>query len=191
MDTETLCLCALNFEPATGYDLKLRFEQVYAHFYATGFGSIYPALGRLADEGLVDFVVMPGPGPHPRKRYRITAAGKQALRERLATVEPIHRVHSDFLMLMLMADELTPERVDALIGQRLEQIDAQLDALEKARASDPDVPPGVEFVRDLGRSVLRSSARHLASHRKSLVAALRAGQDHPSSRHEPFTGEPA
>jgi PadR family transcriptional regulator, regulatory protein AphA len=191
MDTETLCLCALSFEPATGYDLKLRFEQVYGHFYATGFGSIYPALGRLAEEGLVDFVATPGPGPHPRKRYRITVAGEKALRKRLAAVEPIHRVHSDFLVLMLMADELTPERVDALISQRLEQIDIQLTALEKARACDPDAAPGVDFVRELGRTVLRSSAHYLASHRKALLSALRARQDSHSSRHEPISGETA
>lgn len=191
MDTETLCLCALSFEPATGYDLKLRFEQVYAHFYATGFGSIYPALAKLAREGLLEYTATPGPGPRPRKRYSITDRGKDALRERLDAVEPIHRVHSDFLMLMLMADQLTPARVDALIGRRLAQIDSQLAAIEEARRGDSGAPPGVEFVRDLGQTMLRTAADFLATHRTSLVSALSTGKGVSSSRHESISGETA
>lgn len=191
MDTETLCLCALSFEPATGYDLKLRFERVYAHFYATGFGSIYPALAKLAREGLLEFTATPGPGPRPRKRYFITDKGRHAMRERLDAVEPVHRVHSDFLMLLLMADQLAPARVDALIDQRLEQIEDQLAAIGKARASSSDAPPGVEFVRDLGQTMLRTAADFLQTHRASLISALAAGEGAPSSRHESISGETA
>ena len=191
MDTETLCLCALSFEPATGYDLKQRFEQVYAHFYATGFGSIYPALAKLAQEGFLEYTSTPGPGPKPRKHYSITDKGRRALRVRLAAVEPIHRVHSDFLVLMLMADHLTPERVDELIDQRLEEIQHQLSAIEEACNRDTDAPPGAEFVRSLGQTMLRAAAEYLSSHRQSLISALRAGQDHQSFSHEPITGESA
>lgn len=191
MDTETLCLCALSFESATGYELKQRFEQVYAHFYATGFGSIYPALANLAREGLLDFTSTPGPGPKPRKHYSITAKGKQALRVRLAAVEPVHRVHSDFLVLMLMADQLTPERVDELINQRLDDIKHQLSAIEDACDRDADAPPGAEFVRSLGQTMLSAAAEYLTSHRRALISALRAEQQHQSFTHEPITGESA
>ncbi len=191
MDTETLCLCALSFEPATGYDLKQRFEQVYAHFYATGFGSIYPALAKLAREGLLEFTSTPGPGPRPRKHYSITDKGKHTLRERLAAIEPVHRVHSDFLVLMLMADQLTPERVDALIGQRLEAIKYQLSAIKEACSHDDDAPPGAQFVRTLGQTMLNTAAEYLSSHRQTLISALRAEQKHESFSHEPITGESA
>ncbi|HYW77575.1 MAG TPA: PadR family transcriptional regulator [Gammaproteobacteria bacterium] len=191
MDTETLCLCALSVEPATGYELKQRFEQVYAHFYVAGFGSIYPALGKLADSGLVEFDVSRGPGPRPRKRYRITAEGERALRERLATAEPVHRVHSDFLLLMLMAEHMEPARVDALIDKRVHQINSQLEALEKARATDADAPAGVEFVRDLGQTMLHTAAEFLQTHRNTLISALEAEPDHIDPRSESINGESA
>ena len=92
---------------------------------------------------------------------------------------------------MLMADELTPERVNDLIDRRLEQIGIQLEALENACANDPDVPPGVKFVRELGQTVLRESAHYLSSHRKSLVSSLRTGPGPHSSSSKPITGETA
>ena len=191
MDTETLCLCTLSVEPATGYELKQRFEQVYAHFYVAGFGSIYPALGKLADRGLVEFDTSRGPGPRPRKRYRITAEGEIALRERLASVEPVHRVHSDFLLLMLMADHMEPARVEALIGKRIAQIASQLEAIEKARANEADAPAGVEFVRDLGQTMLQTAAEFLQTHRNTLISALEAEPDRTDPRPESITGESA
>lgn len=183
MDIETLCLCALSFEPATGYDLKQRFEQVYGHFYMAGFGSIYPALGRLAEAGLVDYSATPGPGPRPRKRYRITQRGEAELRERLADAAPLHRVHSDFLLLMLMSSRIEPTRVDELIDERLAQIRAQLESLRAAREAGTAASPGVEFVRDLGQTMLRTAERYLETHRQGLISALEAERaDHtPSS----------
>lgn len=183
MDIDTLCLCALSFEPATGYDLKRRFEKVYSYFYVAGFGSIYPSLARLAKDGLVDFVATHGPGPRPRKEYRITPQGTAELRKRLATANPVHRVHSDFLLLMLMADQIDPVRVDALIDERMAQIRAQLDALNASRAEKPVARPGVEFVRDMGETMLQAAAVYLKTHRKALVSALEAERDRqtPSS----------
>lgn len=191
MDTETLCLCALSVEPATGYELKQRFERVYAHFYVAGFGSIYPALGKLAEAGLVEFSSSRGPGPKPRKRYRITSEGEEALRGRLATAEPVHRVHSDFLLLMLMADHMEPERVEALIEKRLSQINDQLAAIEKAQIREPAPAAGVEFVRELGRTMLHAAAEFLQTHRNALISALQAEPEHHAPRPESITGESA
>ena len=42
-------------------------------------GTIYPILGRLTREGLLDAQWVEGEAPHPRKYYRLTRAGAQRL----------------------------------------------------------------------------------------------------------------
>ena len=44
MDVKTVCLGMLTDGPASGYDLKKQFESTFSHFFAAGYGSIYPAL---------------------------------------------------------------------------------------------------------------------------------------------------
>ena len=44
-----------------------------------GEGTIYPILGRLTREGLLDAEWIEGEAPHPRKYYRLTRAGAKRL----------------------------------------------------------------------------------------------------------------
>lgn len=44
-------------------------------------GTIYPILGRLTREGLLDAHWVEGEAPHPRKYYRLTPRGAKRLRE--------------------------------------------------------------------------------------------------------------
>jgi PadR family transcriptional regulator PadR len=44
-------------------------------------GTIYPILGRLAREGLLQATWVEGEGPHPRKYYRLTRAGALRLKQ--------------------------------------------------------------------------------------------------------------
>ena len=44
MDVKTVCLGMLTDGTASGYDLKKEFESTFAHFFAAGYGSIYPAV---------------------------------------------------------------------------------------------------------------------------------------------------
>src|SRR5918911_5710190 len=53
-------------------------------------GTIYPILGRLTREGLLDATWVEGEAPHARKYYRLTRRGQ----ERLATMESEWRAFS-------------------------------------------------------------------------------------------------
>src|SRR5262245_954062 len=53
MDARVLCLGALHFGDASGYEIKKLFEEGdFRFFYETSFGSIYPALSRMVEDGL-------------------------------------------------------------------------------------------------------------------------------------------
>ncbi|HEY3858944.1 MAG TPA: PadR family transcriptional regulator, partial [Gammaproteobacteria bacterium] len=60
MDVKDLCLGALTYGDATGYDLKKFFESTFSHCFLAGYGSIYPALAELTEEQLVVARTVPG-----------------------------------------------------------------------------------------------------------------------------------
>lgn len=170
----TVCLGILSFGEATGYDIKQRFERVYSHFFAAGYGSIYPALAELAAAGLVTRREEAGTGARPRKIYTLTDAGRRALAERLAAAEPHHRVHSDFALLMFLAELLEPARAAAMIDRRLADIRAHLERLTALAREGAPLPAGVEFTRGLGVAALTATARYLEDNRQPFLAALKA-----------------
>ena len=55
MNVRTLCLSILFEGEATGYEIRrLCVEGECAYFVEASFGSIYPALAKLEDDGLVE-----------------------------------------------------------------------------------------------------------------------------------------
>jgi PadR family transcriptional regulator PadR len=73
-----LCLLAVMEEgPAYGYEMTKRLRA--RGLSIVGEGSIYPLLGRLEREGLVETYRAASDGGPPRKYYRPSGAGRQAL----------------------------------------------------------------------------------------------------------------
>jgi PadR family transcriptional regulator PadR len=73
-----LCLLAVMEEgPAYGYEMTKRLRE--RGLSIVGEGSIYPLLGRLEREGLVETYRAASNGGPPRKYYRPSEAGRRAL----------------------------------------------------------------------------------------------------------------
>jgi PadR family transcriptional regulator PadR len=73
-----LCLLAVIDEgPAYGYEMTKRLRA--RGLANVGEGSIYPLLGRLERDGLVDTYRSASNGGPPRKYYRLSAQGQQVL----------------------------------------------------------------------------------------------------------------
>jgi PadR family transcriptional regulator, regulatory protein PadR len=73
-----LCLLAVMEEgPAYGYEMTKRLRE--RGLAIVGEGSIYPLLGRLEREGLVETYRESSNGGPPRKYYRPSRAGRRAL----------------------------------------------------------------------------------------------------------------
>ena len=73
-----LCLLAVvNQGPAYGYEMTKRLRE--RGLAIVGEGSIYPLLGRLERDGLVETYRAPSNGGPMRKYYRPSAAGRLAL----------------------------------------------------------------------------------------------------------------
>jgi DNA-binding PadR family transcriptional regulator len=68
-------------ESLTGYELKGRIERRTAHYFSAHLSQIYPELRRLKSKGWVDFKELPQKRARPKKLYRLTPAGRGALKE--------------------------------------------------------------------------------------------------------------
>ncbi|TDJ45193.1 MAG: PadR family transcriptional regulator [Gammaproteobacteria bacterium] len=172
MDIKTLCLGLLCDGDASGYDLKKQFESTFKHFYPAGYGSIYPSLAVLADQGLVQCHAMPQDKKPDRKVYRITEAGRQVFETSLADASPEHKLRSEYLVAMYFADYLEPEQLEQMLtnwNQTLSDGVARLDLIEQEFG--PDVPPGTRFVLGFGKALATAMASYVEENRSLLLPA--------------------
>lgn len=170
MDVKTVCLGMLTDGEASGYDLKKHFESSFGHFFAAGYGSIYPALASLAEDGLVRCEEIPQDGKPDRKVYRITAAGRERLLNALGNPNPSHKVRSEFLATMCFAHLMTPEQIETVLQSRLADVEQYLSMFRELESSDvQDWSPGMQFVCGCGKAVMTTMKQYIEDNREMMV----------------------
>ena len=83
MDVKTMLLGFLMNSSMTGYEIKKRFSLSFSFFSGLSYGSIYPALRKLEQEGLITLKVEIQDGSPNRKVYTITDEGRKVFLENL------------------------------------------------------------------------------------------------------------
>ncbi|HMR33264.1 MAG TPA: PadR family transcriptional regulator [Geminicoccaceae bacterium] len=180
MDTRTLCLGVLTERAMSGYEIKKHFEEAFRHFFAAGFGSIYPALAELAREGLVTVENVEQVNRPDKKVYRITPAGRGQLQQELMLADPVHRLRSEFLVLMYFSHLLPPEHVGRLIDRRISELEhglsRDLDACDGGAGTPDAAPltPGQRFTLGYGRMMVTAATSYLRRHKGTLLRELEA-----------------
>lgn len=172
MDVKTLCLGTLSLTDATGYDIKRMFESALNHFQHASFGSIYPALRRLQDEGLVTSREESGEGHPMRKVFSATEKGRRRFVAALEETRPDEQLRSDFLVLMFFAHLLPTETLNRKLDEVETAYRQELDYLESI-ADDCAHSPGIRFTIDLGIRVYREKLAFVRERRASLLATHR------------------
>jgi len=169
MDVKTVCLGMLTDGAASGYDLKKHFESTFGHFFAAGFGSIYPALSSLADNGLVTCEHIPQEGKPDRKVYEITDAGMTFLLEALQDPAPCHKIRSDFLATICFAHLMPSAQIEAVLDNRLEDCAyyrGMISDIEEDRMGD--WLPGQQFVAGFGKAMIAAMEKYVEENRHLL-----------------------
>lgn len=132
MNVRTLCLAILHHQDATGYEIrKLSTEGRYAYFVDASFGSIYPALAKLEDEGLVSCRQEQQDGKPPRKIYTINDRGRAALRTNLQESPSPDVYRSEFLLIGMCADLLESGDLARALDVHIEQVKEELSKIEE------------------------------------------------------------
>ncbi len=169
MNVKALCLGALCLKDGTGYDIKKLFKEAFSYFHSASYGSIYPALTQLEQEGLIAMRVEAGERHPDRKVYSVTAAGREAFVEELVATEPTERLRSEFLVLMFFAHLLPNARLAAL----LDQVESEYRLTREVLESIYDCPThtaGVRFTIGMGIAAMRAQLDYIAAQRESLLA---------------------
>jgi DNA-binding PadR family transcriptional regulator len=167
MDVRTICLGILTRGNATGYEIRKTFEESgLQNFVEASFGSIYPALGRLTEEGLVSVREESQEKRPDRKVYSITPQGRTAFLSTLMRPLAEDKHRSPFVFAMLFSDLLPDARVDSMIDSHIAQSERQRAQLEEKACGD--LMPGERFAIGLGHTIYTAILEFLRAHRADL-----------------------
>ena len=186
MDVKTTCLGVLALGPASGYEIRKAFEEgPFAHFAEGGFGSIYPALTKLTQEGLVDGRKEEQDKRPDKKIFHITEAGRKKLINSLAATQPAEdKFKSNLLFNLFFTDFLPREHVREAVDARIEWYRQKLENMRNcmesgashlsepvAGALSSDESQGPHIVRNFGIAVYQAALDYLEQERDTIVAA--------------------
>jgi DNA-binding PadR family transcriptional regulator len=167
MDVRTICLGILSRGDATGYEIKKLFDDDgYQHFVEASFGSIYPALSRLTQEGLVSVRSEIQEKRPDRKVYSITEAGHKAFLGSLLKPLPEDRHRSPFVFAMLFSHLIPHPRVVEMLDTYIGQSETKLAQLMEPKPQPQ--PEGERFVTGFGRAVYIAMVNYLRQYRAEL-----------------------
>lgn len=136
MNIKQLCLAVLHVGEASGYEIRKALADDLASFQEVSFGALYPALRKLVEEGLATSRTVSQTGSPDKKVYEITELGRSRFINSLASAPATHQVRSTFILQLLFADELSPERLREIMEERLADFEHELEKVAAFVASD-------------------------------------------------------
>ncbi|MGV6859349.1 MAG: helix-turn-helix transcriptional regulator [bacterium] len=191
MTTRELCLGALHLCTASGYEIKQLFEQAYRHFQKVSYGSIYPALKQLLDEGLVTCHTVPAEGKPNRKVYSLTDAGRNSFAQTLKDTPPTEQHQSNFLLLILFSRFLSPERMEEVLAQYAEQLSQNMQEFEELTSPEHinRLSPEALMTIEYGKAMAHAQIEFMTTHLENWLQQhrQRAGDTPP---HPPLCNSP-
>ena len=142
--------------PLHGYELRRRMEQLHGYARSISWGTLYPAITRLAKAGLVRQETEPGKAGAARITLHLTAAGAAELVARLRSADGHDITDGHRFMVVLAFLSHVPDKADrdAVLRRRLDFL--------APRASffyDGDRPLKADDVTDPYRRGILVSAR--------------------------------
>jgi DNA-binding PadR family transcriptional regulator len=126
MDAKTILLGLLTYGSMSGYELRKGFSISFAFFSGLSYGSIYPTLKKMQQEGLVTQRTEIQQTAPNKKVYTITEAGRAVFVDSLRTPVTLEKFKNAFLMRLFFFAHLTPD-------ERLATAKGYLDSLTKAQ----------------------------------------------------------
>lgn len=157
---------------ASGYEIRKLLMERFGHFMRVSYGSIYPALASLLDEGLVEFQEISQHSRPDKKTYRLTQAGEQAFVDLLRQSPGRHRVRSEFLALLCFAHHLPADHLRQLLDEREQEFREDIaEADTWLREDGAEAPTGMRFAAGFGVALLHAACNYIEENRHTLTPA--------------------
>jgi PadR family transcriptional regulator AphA len=145
--TPNALLGLLSLGPMSGYDIRALIPWSIGHFWSESYGQIYPALKRLAAEGLVEKKTERQKGRPDRHLYSLTKEGRERLKDCLGWPVSDEVPRNELLLKIFFGAHAEPgvirEHVAAMQQkeeQALKTYAATAKKLRKEEAGDPQLP---------------------------------------------------
>ena len=163
-------LGALRSRDRSGYEIKRLVDRSTRFFWAASYGQIYPELRRLEAEDLIRGTSEPR-GERPRRVFRLTPRGRDALRAWLMSPSEVYEVRDEALLKLFFADALPPDEALRLVrtfrANRQDVLDRLLEIQRDAQARRPRFP---SLVLEYGVELHRWEVAWLEEVERRLVA---------------------
>lgn len=133
MSHKYLVLGLLAEQPMSGYDIRKYVEDVLHPATNASYGTLYPVLHRLHDEGAVDVREVDQDNRPSKKVYSLTDKGQALLDAWLHEPPDDDKVRREFLLKLYFARNLPEDELLTLLEQRRDTTRALLDSLHAER----------------------------------------------------------
>lgn len=172
MNIRNVCLAILFDGDASGYEIRKKStEGEFSYFVEASFGSIYPALARLEEEGLVTATVEQQDGRPAKKVYSITQTGRNAFLESLYDDPGEDVFRSPFLLFARYAEHLPAGLVGHRVKERIAMLADHIRELQDMREKFDR--PADRWVIDFGLTMQKVAEDYLRTHMSDLVGLAR------------------
>lgn len=169
MDIRTVCLGLLTFDEASGYEIKKLFEDgTFAGVFDASYGSIYPALTRLAEEGFVDCREEAQSGRPDKKVYSITPAGRRYFVQELSGGVARDHIRSEFMIAMIFAHLLPSPVASGYVDERLAEYRRVIGFLRTSAAAPEVQISNLQFSMGLGIATLEARIAYIEANRHMI-----------------------
>lgn len=155
----------LTWGPKSGYDIRKEVRESIGHFWSESYGQIYPVLRRLVARGLATVRTTSGKAGTARKVYRITPAGRRALRRWLAEPVRASPVRSELCLKLCFGVEapvdVSRRHIEAFRRLHAERLATYEKTERMLRALQRQTPEAVYFLLTvrMGRSIAEACIR--------------------------------
>ena len=157
----------LTLGDASGYEIKKAFEDSpVGDFMEASYGSIYPALTKLTDEGLVTCDERAQEGRPDKKVYSITDQGRETFLAAMSSAPSEDKYRSEFAFMMLFADEMSSEQISQLIDLQIMRYRQKRN--EKRLVNFRPESKAAQFLAGYGEAVFDASITYLENNRHLL-----------------------
>jgi DNA-binding PadR family transcriptional regulator len=152
-----LVLGLLAQEPMSGYDIRRYLKSLNWLVGSPSFGSLYPTLRALLQDGLVTVDIVLRSDRPACKIYQVTQEGERALQELLDKPAAADPSLETFVKRLVLAANLSPSRLVADLEERRAQVSAYCDSLDRIAASlDGQNEPERRLAIDFGLAMARA-----------------------------------
>ncbi|MNI36447.1 Transcriptional regulator PadR-like family protein [compost metagenome] len=151
LQAKFVLLGLLSNGPKTGYEMKKTFEEDFSFFFDASYGSVYPSLKKLEQEGMVLKTLVVQEDRPNKQEFSLTPEGEEAFKQYLESELAPDSIRSDLCMRLYFGALTDDQRLISWMEAGMQNSLDTIAALRQAYIQCEDViSPSQRIVINLG-----------------------------------------